>query len=320
LTAVREGAARRAGPAPKGGPGEKAGNKGRLRLPTRSLPRALPFLAPLMVLVAVFQYGPILLAFWNSTRAYSVAGLPVGGAGLENYWGALADPGFRASLVRTLAFAAAKVPLQLAIGLGVALLVLRPGRLNHLVRSSVFLPTVTSIVVVSLMFTFLFDRELGVVNGVLAALGLGRADWLLEPRLAQLVVLLLSLWRDTGFAMLIFLAGLQAIPQSLLDAARTDGASPWQELRHVTVPLLSRSFQFAVVFSTIAAVQLVAPIQIMTQGGPQGATDLAAYHVYREAFRFFDWGQTSAMSVVLMALILALTLVQMRLLRSRWEY
>jgi ABC-type sugar transport system permease subunit len=271
-------------------------------------------------LVALFQYGPILSAFWNSTRAYSVAGLPVGSAGLENYAGAIADPGFRASLLRTLVFAAIKVPLQLAIGLVAALLVLRPSRFNYLVRTSVFLPTVTSVVVVSVMFTFLFDRELGLVNATLDATGLGRVGWLLEPRPAQFVVLLLSLWRDAGFVMLIFLAGLQAIPQSLLEAARLDGANAWQELRHVTVPLLSRSFQFAVVFSTIATVQLVAPIQVMTQGGPRDATDLASYHVYREAFRFFDWGQTSAMSVTLMALILVLTLVQMRLLRSRWEY
>jgi ABC-type sugar transport system permease subunit len=277
-------------------------------------------MAPLLALLVLFKYLPIASALWNSTRLYSVAGQPVADAGLDNYASVLADPAFRDSLVRTLAFVAVKVPVQLAFGLLTALLVLQKGWLSTFARSSVFLPTVTAIVVVAVAFTFLFDRELGLVNAAIVSLGFERVGWLLEPRSAQFVILALSVWRDAGFVMLVFLAGLQAVPQSVLEAARMDGASPWQELRHVTIPLLSRSFQFAAVFSTLAAVQLVAPILVMTRGGPQDATDLAAYHVYEEAFSFFDWGRTSAMSVALLGVLVALTLVELRLLRSRWEY
>lgn len=292
----------------------------RLRLPTASLWRALLFMSPLLLLLIVFKYLPMASAFWSSTRLYLAAGQPVGSAGLDNYVAIFRDAAFRDSLLRTLAFVALKVPLQLAVGLAAALLVSRTSRFNTFVRSSVFLPTVTAIVVVAVMFSFLFDRELGVVNGVLDAAGLPRVDWLFEPHTAQLVILLLSVWRDAGFVMLVFLAGLQAVPLSVLEAARIDGAGTWQELRHVTVPLLSRSFQFAVVFSTLAVVQLVAPILVMTSGGPRNATDLASYHAYEEAFRFFDWGTTSAMSVVLLALLVVLTFAELRLLRSRWEY
>jgi len=277
-------------------------------------------MAPLLVLLVTFKYVPILWAFWNSTRLFSVAGQPLGSAGLDNYVAVAENRAFRDSLLRTLAFAAIKVPIQLAVGLAAALLVLRSTWFNRFVRSSVFLPTVTAIVVVAVMFTFLFDYELGVANGALVSLGMGRVGWLLEPHLAQLVLLTLSVWRDAGFVMLVFLAGLQALPREISEAARVDGAGYWQELWHVTVPLLARSFQFAVIFSTLAAVQLLAPILIMTQGGPRDATDLAAYHIYEEAFRFFDWGQTSAMSVVLLGLLVVLTLVELRLLRSRWEY
>jgi multiple sugar transport system permease protein len=290
------------------------------RLPTRSASRALLFLAPAIVLVGLFHYLPILTALYNSTQLFTVAGEPLGSAGADNYRTVLGDATFRTSLLLTLGFVAVKVPVQLALGLLAAVLVQRQTRFNRFVRSTVFLPTVTAMVVVSIIFTYLFDRELGAVNALLTGVGLGRADWLLEPQLAQVVMVALSLWRDVGLVMLVFLAGLQAIPSQLVDAARIDGATAWQEVRYIVTPLLARSFQFAVVFCTIAAVQFVAPIQIMTQGGPEGATRLASYHVYEEAFRFFDWGATSAMSMVLIAILLVVTQIELRVLRPRWEY
>ena len=133
-------------------------------------------------------------------------------------------------------------------------------------------------------------------------------------------MLTLSLWRDTGFVMLVFLAGLQSIPEELLEAARLDGSTWWQEFVHVTVPLLQRSVQFATVFITLAAFQFFAPIYAMTRGGPRGATDVVAYHLYETAFDFFDWGLASAMSVVIVALLIVITAVELRVLRPRWEY
>jgi multiple sugar transport system permease protein len=291
-----------------------------VRLPTHSLAGALLFLAPAVILVLLFKFWPIAVAVLNSGQIFDLAGQPLGWVGLEHYQRATNDEAFRDSLVLTLAFVAVKLPLQLAFGLIVAQLVLRPGRLNRVVRSVIFVPTVTSIIVVGVLFSFLFDREIGIVNAVLSSVGIDKAPWLLEPRLAQLVMLTLSLWRDTGFVMLVFLAGLQSIPEELLEAARLDGSTWWQEFAHVTVPLLQRSVQFATVFITLAAFQFFAPIYAMTRGGPRGATDVVAYHLYETAFDFFDWGLASAMSVVIVALLIVITAVELRVLRPRWEY
>lgn len=290
------------------------------RLPTHSLAGALLFLSPAIILVLLFKFWPIAVAVWNSGQTFDLAGNPLGWLGLDNYQRAIEDASFRDSLLLTLRFVAIKLPLQLIIGLLVAQLVAGPGQLNRVVRSVVFIPTVTSIIVVGVLFSFLFDREIGIVNATLSALGLDKVPWLLEPRLAQLVMLALSLWRDTGFVMLVFLAGLQSIPEELLEAARLDGSTWWQELAYVTVPLLQRSVQFATVFVTLAAFQFFAPIYAMTRGGPRGATDVVAYHLYETAFDFFDWGLASAISVIIVALLVAITAVELRLLRAKWEY
>ena len=290
------------------------------RLPTKSLGRAIVLITPFAFLFIVFQLGPIWAAIYNSFLEFSLLGEPVGWTGLDNYEAVLSSTDFLVSLVLTVIFVVAKVSVQLVLGVAAALLVLQRSWFTSLIRSVVFLPTATAIVAVTLMFSFLFDRELGLVNAVLSAVGLQRVDWLLEPEAAQTVMLIVSLWRDTGFVMLVFLAGLQAVPATLLDAVRVDGASAWQEIRYVTLPLLTRSFQFAAVFATLACARFVAPIDLMTQGGPQQATDVATYHIYRHAFTYFAWAETSAMSVVLLMLLLVITLALLALFRARWEY
>lgn len=297
---------------------------GRVRRPMRRLPTQSPlwaaaFLGPFLTLLAVFQGGPILAALYNSLRAFSPLGDPLGFAGLANYQAVLTTPETRDALLLMLGFAGVKVVLQLALGIAAALLVMQQTWFTTLVRSVVFLPTATAIVVVTLMFAFLFDRELGLVDATLAALGLPRVAWLLDPHAAQAMILVLSLWRDTGFVMLVFLSGLQAVPPSAVEAARIDGAGAWAMVRHVVAPLLARSFQFAAVFSVLATVRLVAPIEIMTRGGPRHATDIAAYHVYETAFAFADWGQSSALALLMLLLLLLLAAGLMALLRPRWD-
>jgi ABC-type sugar transport system permease subunit len=292
----------------------------RSRLATKSLRWAAILLVPFLVLIIVFQWAPIGVALYNSFLEFSLLGEPMGWAGFANYGEALRSTEFQAAIVRTLVFIVLKIVAQVTLGVGIALLVLRNTRLNALIRSVVFLPTATAIVAVTLMFSFLFDRELGLVNALLDAVRLPRIAWLFEPTPAQTVMLALSLWRDTGFVMLVFLAGLQAVPETFLEAARIDGASWWQETRYVTLPLVIRSFQFAAIFATLACVRLVAPVDIMTKGGPRGATNIAAFHIYEQAFSYFAWGQTSAMSVILLLLLLAVMLALLFLLRPRWQY
>lgn len=289
-------------------------------LATKSLKQAVLLLAPFGILFVIFQLGPIAVALYNSFLEFSIIGTPEGWAGIDNYRSVLSNGEFQASLVLTTLFIIVKVLLQIVIGLAIALALVRQNWFNAVIRSVVFLPTATAIVAVTLMFSFLFDRELGLINAILDVLGLARVDWLLEPLPAQTVMLTISLWRDTGFVMLVFLAGLQAVPNSLLEAARIDGASFSQEIRYITVPLLIRSFQFAAVFATLACARFVAPIAILTQGGPQQSTDVAAFYIYQQAFTFFAWAETSAMSVVLLGLLLVITFSLTSALRARWEY
>jgi ABC-type sugar transport system permease subunit len=244
-----------------------------MRLVTESRVWAAVLLAPFLALLALFQWAPIGAALYNSFQDFSLTGARDGWAGLQNYRDVVGSGEFQSSLWLTFTFIVVKIVVQVFLGVAAALAAIRNNVFSFVVRSVVFLPTATAIVAVSLMFAFLFDRELGLINAILGALGLPRVAWLFEQRAAQSMMLILSLWRDTGFVMLIFLSGLQSVPSTLVDAARVDGASWWQETRHVTLPLLVRSFQFAAVFATLAAVRFIAPIDIMTQGGPRQATN-----------------------------------------------
>ncbi|MBK8021840.1 MAG: sugar ABC transporter permease [Chloroflexi bacterium] len=228
---------------------------------------AVYFLAVPLLLIATYKYAPMVAALFNSTQAYNLAGQPVRFIGLDNYTRIFGDPSFTQSLQLTFLFVIIKVPLQLMLGLLIALFVMDTNRINNFVRSSLFLPTVTPMVVVGLVFSFLFDREIGIINAILSVFNIDKVSWLLEPRSAQLVVILLSVWRDAGFVMLVFLAGLQGIPTQILEAAQMDGANRWQILRRIQIPLLRRTIQFALIFVTSASFQLFAPIFVVTRGG-----------------------------------------------------
>jgi ABC-type sugar transport system permease subunit len=281
---------------------------------------AFLLLAPTLILLMIYRYGPIGEAIWASTKFFTVAGQAQGSVGFGNFTAALSDSSFLHSLQLTVLFAVIKIPLQLALGFFAALLLFRGGRLNSFVRMVMVIPAVTPIVVVGVIFIFLFDREIGLTNTMLHLFGIGPIAWLTTPLPAWLVVVFVSVWRDAGFTMLIYLAGLTAVPQELLEASHIDGASSWQTTRRIVFPLLQRTTQLAAVTTTIAAFQLFAPIFVMTRGGPQHATDVAAYHVYEEAFVFFNQGSANAMALVLVALLIVITGIELVLLRARWEY
>ncbi len=292
----------------------------RLKLPNHSMSGALAFLLVPLVLIGLYKYLPIFAALYDSMQAYNLAGLPIKWVGADNFTRVFASSDFADSLKLTFLFVAIKVPLQLVLGLLAALFVVKTNRINNFVRSSFFLPTVTPMVVVGLVFGFLFDREIGIINSVLSIFGIAKINWLLNPQLAQLVIIFLSVWRDAGFVMLIFLSGLQSIPEQLIEAAQMDGCSYWQTVRHIRIPLLRRTLQFATVFVTIASFQLFAPIFTVTRGGPRGATDVLAYRIYETAFKFYDWGAANAMSLIVLAILIVITLIELRLLRADWEY
>jgi multiple sugar transport system permease protein/fructooligosaccharide transport system permease protein len=231
-----------------------------------------------------------------------------------------ADPDRRQAFEVTFAFAAGTVctVVPLSFLLAVYLNGVLPAR--GLVRTIVFLPVMTSAVVVATMWTFLLEPNNGLINSALSAVGLPRLAFLTSSAQALPSVVLMMLWQQTGFATVLYLAGLQGIPRELEDAASIDGASAAQRLRFVTLPLLARTTVFVVVIMTVFSLQAFAPALIMTAGGPDGTTNFVAYDVYQLAFSLQEPGLASAMSVVFMLIVMAISLVQMRLLRARWIY
>lgn len=281
---------------------------------------AAAFLLPALVLMALFKLWPIGAAVVASTGDYNPGGLRVGTSGLANFHAVLTDDRFAWGMWLALLAAVAKVPVQIALGLAAALLLRANSRLNSLTRAVIVSPMFLGLPVTTFLFAYLFDFNVGFVNAVLTGLGLPRVGWLNDPQPAQVVILGLSVWRDVGLTMLVFLAGLTAIPRDVASAARLDGAGPVALLFTMTLPLLARSFQFAVVLTTLASFQLLVPILMLTHGGPSGATDIASYQIYESAFVYFDLGRASAMSLLLMGGLFVVIALQMRWLRVEWSY
>ena len=235
--------------------------------------------------------------------------------GLANYARLLADPSFWRALGNTLYFAAVGGTLSVAVSLGGALLLEAPlARARGLFRTIYFLPVVTTLVAVAIVWRFLYHPRIGLLNHALAALGLPPVDWLGDPAWAMPAIIGLAIWKNFGFNLVIFAAGLQAIPARLYEAARLDGASGWQQLRHVTLPLLLPTTSFVVLMTAIGSLQLFAEPYVMTQGGPGDATRSLVLLMYEQGFRWWNLGYAAAIAFVLFVLVAAATWLGRRLL------
>jgi len=278
------------------------------------------FVAPALALLAVFFLLPVaaaLLLGFTDFDVYTVADprqLRVVGA--TNYLRLLHDPRVRTALGNTLWFVAVAGPLSIGVSLAAALLVDAKVVCGRAVfRTILFLPVVTTLVAVAVVWRYLYHPRHGLLNQLLAAVGVSPVDWLGDPAWALPALVLLAVWKNFGFNMLVFVAGLQAIPERLYEAARLDGAGWWQAFRHVTVPMLAPTFLFVGVITTIGYLQLFAEPYVMTQGGPADATLSVVLLMYEEGFRWWNMGYGSALAFVLLAIILAVSAVQLRLQR-----
>ena len=274
------------------------------------------FLLPSLLPLLAFTVGPMVASIGISGLEWNLIS-EARFVGLDNYRALADDPVFRASLWHTIQYLAGYLPLVFVGGLSLALLLNRGLKGVALFRSIYFLPVVTSWVVVALVWRWLLSPTGGIVNTALAAIGIDGPGWWTDPSWAMPSVILASAWKDLGFVMVIFLAGLQAIPGEVEEAARVDGASVWQRFRNVTLPLLSPSSFFVVIISLINGFQVFDQVFVMTGGGPAGATTVVVEQVYTNAFRYGQMGYAAAMSWVLFAIILAVTLFQFRMQR-RW--
>ncbi|TPG38037.1 sugar ABC transporter permease [Sphingomonas koreensis] len=231
------------------------------------------------------------------------------------------DPAFLRALLNTFAFAVMVVPLQCIAALVLALLVNAGLKGQTLFRAIYFSPVVMSMVVVSIVWVFLFDKDLGLFNKLLSIVSFGavaHVDWLGNPSTAMPAIVIMSAWQGAGLQMLIFLAGLQGIPQELYDAARIDGATAWQRFRNVTLPGLRQTIAFVLIVTTIAALGLFTQIDVMTQGGPQDATATVMFHAIQRGVREGDIAYGSTVAVVYFILIAGLILIQ-QFLQRRWS-
>jgi ABC-type sugar transport system permease subunit len=297
---------------------------------------------PIIIYATAFGVLPILWAAALMFFDYSPrrAGGPILGfggnnpfIGLQNFQQMIVGVSlparlFRQSLLNTLLFAFLVLPLNLAITIPLAALIESVhDRIKPVFRAIYFLPAVTAAVGVALVWSYMYDPRYGLINGIIRFLGGRPVVWLTDPRaqilgvpLAMLAVIVAYLWMDFGFNLVIFIAAMQGIPREFRDAAQIDGAGAWQTLRHVTVPLLRPTLLFVCVMTMISSFQVFDIIQVMTNGGPNNQTRVLELDIYENAFRYQSMGWAAAVSLVLLLVVMVITVAQMRLLRTQWEY
>lgn len=282
---------------------------------------AYAMVAPAALLLLLFLVVPVLLAFGLSfTNARLISPEAPRFVGLDNFERAFtADPVFLRSVLNTALFALVVVPVQAGLGLVLALLVNQKIRGVVAFRVIFFIPVVTSIVVVSILWKFMYQGN-GLINSFIDTITFGAwqgVDWLNDPSTALPAIIVLSIWQAVGFHMIIWLSGLQTIPGELYEAARMDGAGAWQQFTNVTWPGLRSTMVFILVTITIAALGLFVQIDVMTQGGPVNATSTLVYHAVRRGYREQQVGYGAAISLIFFVLVLTIALVQRRLTREK---
>jgi multiple sugar transport system permease protein len=283
---------------------------------------AWTFVAPALFVIAVFFTLPVLAALLLSFTDFDLYALAdiknLRFVGLRNYIDLLNTPLFWTSLLNTAYFVVLGVPLSIAASLGAALLLnSRLARCKGFFRTALFAPVVTTVVAVALIWRYLFHTRYGLINYALGLVGIGPIDWLGDPHWAMPAIVLFAIWKNFGYNMIILLAGLQGISQDVYEAARIDGASRWQQFRHITAPSLKPVLLLVAIITMAGYFQLFAEPYVMTRGDPLRSTVSVLYYLYEEGFRWWNLGRASAIAFILFALILIVTRALLRATRAR---
>lgn len=273
------------------------------------------FLAPAIAGLLLFRFAPILLAMVGSFFGQSIRGDYLF-VGWKNYAELFEDPAFWHVIRTTLIFNVIINPFQILCALGLALLARRPTRFVDVFRAAFLLPMTVSIALTSIIWSIMLDPTLGPVNGFLRWLGVPAQPFFRSPDQALGTLILVATWKGVGYWMVFLLAGLLAIPKQFDESAAIDGASAWQRFRHVTLPLMRRPLAFVLVADTAANFLLFAPVYIVTNGGPGGATHLLMFEAYQSAFAYLNHGRSLAISTIILAIILVIAVIELRLFRS----
>jgi len=283
-----------------------------------SLLVALAFLAPSALPLAFFTLYPMARAFWTSLHDWDLLG-PMKWVGLSNYVELVTDPDTRASFAHTIYYIAGYFPLVFVGGLLLALGLNRAMRGRDFLRGLYFLPVITSWIAVAIVWRWLLNPSVGIVNNALASIGIDGPGWWTDPAWSMPSIIFASAWKDLGFVMVILLAGLQAIPSDVYEAATIDGVGWWRRLWSVTLPLLTPSIFFVVIISLINGFQVFDQVYAMTGGGPAGSSEVVVQRIYDLTFRYGEAGLASALSWALFIVVLIVTAVQLRGER-RWVH
>ncbi len=280
----------------------------------------LLFASPALGVIAVFFFLPVLGAFALSLTDFDIYALAdianLRFVGLRNYAQLLAMPLFWQALGNTLYFAVVGVPLSIGASLGAALLLdSRAARCRGLFRTALFAPVVTTLVAVALIWRYLLHARYGLINFGLSRLGIAPVDWLGNPHTAMPAIILFTVWKSFGYNMVIFLAALQTIPETLYEAANLDGAGAWARFRHVTLPLLAPTLLLVGILTFAGFFQLFAEPYVMTQGGPAESTVSVLYLMYEQGFKWWNLGTATAVAFVLFLMMFAVTLLQLWIAR-----
>lgn len=279
------------------------------------------FILPTFLGYTTFIIGPILAAVGISLTQYDILS-PARFVGLDNYAQMLADGRLLAVYRNTLLFTVFAVSFNVGVGLLLAVLINRqmPGVLKYLFRTVYFFPVLVALVYSAIIWQFLYQKDTGIINYYLSFLAIAPIPWLSGRQWVLPSIIIMDVWKNTGFAMLVFLAGLQNIPQTYYEAAQIDGANGWRLFRHITLPLISPTLFFNVIIFMIGGLQVFDSILVLTQGGPGDASRSLVMYIVEKAFQTFEMGYASALAISLFVLIMILTLIQFRISRAWVHY
>lgn len=284
--------------------------------------RFVPYLyaAPALLVLGAFVYWPILYSLWLSVHRWDFLMPQPEFVGLDNFRIMLSSAQFQNAVWKTVLFTVVSIPPMLALALAVAILIAPPTRTNRILRSVYFMPTVMSAVAIGVVFDWMMNTEIGTFNRWLRALGLDGVRWLTDPDLAIYSLAAVEVWKQFGYNVVIYAAALQAIPATLYEASRMDGAGRWAQFRDVTFPLVMPTSFFLLILAVINGFQVYTFVEVMTQGGPARATEVILYYLIRVGFEGGNVGLGSAVALFLFAILVAITVLKMVTLGRKVHY
>ena len=279
------------------------------------------FLLPATIYFLVFWIGPFLFTIGISMTDWTILGelSKVNFSGVSNFTSLFAnDPIFLTAVRNTFTYAVVNTPLVLVLGMGLALLLMSSFIGKTILRTAAFLPYGTSVVALAIIWRFIYSpTPSGVLNSILSWVGIPNQGWLSSSTLALPSIMLMDVWKWTGYTMVIFVVGMSNIPTMYYEAAQVDGANSWDCFWQITIPLLRPTFLFSIVTGTIGAFQVFAQVYVMTRGGPANATEVVVHYMYLVAFKWLHMGSASAMAIVLLAFIMIIVLIENKLLQEK---